>query len=138
MPRYNLDASVVIAWLFEQNIPAVDEFFAGLTAADDLSSAALLYPECISNIREAVFLREVNTLTASGMIETLLGLEIEVVSSTELSARAYELATRFQHKKAYDAHYLAAAELQDAELITRDRGLSHAAEAIGVPSRYLA
>ena len=40
--------------------------------------------------------------------------------------------------KAYDMQYLAVAELTQSTLVTRDRGLRHAAMQIGVPVRFLA
>ncbi len=68
----------------------------------------------------------------------LLALDIVGLHSASISQRAFSLAEQFQHKKAYDSHYLAAAELHQADLVTRDRGLRHAAAQIGVPVRFLA
>jgi len=135
---YCLDANIVIAWLFEQEIDAVNAFFTSLNQGDQLSASALLYPEVVSNIREAAFEREISTDTATAMIDEFLGLNIVALHSQTISRRAYELAVRFQHKKAYDDHYVAAAEASRSIMITRDRGLRHAATQIGVPVRFLA
>ena len=138
MAGYCLDANIVIAWLFEQEIDAVNAFFTSLNQGDQLSASALLYPEVVSNIREAAFEREISTDTATAMIDEFLGLNIVALHSQTISRRAYELAVRFKHKKAYDDHYLAAAEASRSIMITRDRGLRHAATQIGVPVRFLA
>jgi predicted nucleic acid-binding protein len=127
----------MLARLFEQGVIAVDEFFTSLRRIDQLSASALLYPEVVSNIREAVFARDISSGLAGAMLDQFLRLEIVAVQSREISRRAYELATLFQHKKAYDDHYLAAAEATGSILVTRDRGLRHAANQIGVPVRFL-
>ena len=92
----------------------------------------------MSNIREAAFLSEISPETAEFMLDQFLALNITGVHSPALSRRAFELAVRFQHRKAYDDHYLAAAEATGSTIVTRDRGLRHAATQIGVPVRFLA
>ena len=128
----------MIARLFEQGVAPVDEFFSSLKRVDQLSAAALLYPEVVSAIREAAFEGEISSATAEGMLDEFLGLNIVALHSPAISRRAYELAVRFQHKKAYDDHYVAAAEATGNILTTRDRGMRHAATQIGVPVRFLA
>ena len=138
MASYCIDANIVIARLFEQNVIAVDDFFTSLRQRDQLSASALLYPEVVSNIREAAFEGEISPETAEGMLDEFLGLNIAALQAPEISRRAYQLAVQFQRKKAYDDHYLAAAETTRSIIVTRDRGIRHAATQIGVPVRFLA
>jgi predicted nucleic acid-binding protein len=76
-------------------------------------------------------------LDAEHAIDVLIALPMETVTALEQFNRANDLARRFQHRKAYDMQYLAVAEIARAELVTADRGLRHAADAIGVPARLL-
>jgi predicted nucleic acid-binding protein len=138
LASYCLDANIVITKLFERGITAVDEFFESLNQGDQLSASALLYPEVVTSIREAAFEREIPTDAAAALLEQFLNLNIVVLHSPQISRRAYELAVRFRHKKAYDDHYLAAAEASRSIIVTRDRGMRHAATQIGVPIRFLA
>lgn len=138
MASYCLDANIVIAKLFERRITAVDEFFESLNQADQLSASTLLYSEVVSSIREAAFEHEIPSDVAAQLLELFLSLNIVALHSPQISRRAYELAVRFQHKKAYEDHYLAAAEAPGSIIVTRDRGMRHAATQIGVPVRFLA
>ena len=137
MPSYSLDANILIAKLFERGIPAIDEFFGSLNQGDQLSASALLYPEVVSNIREAAFEGDISADAATEMLDLFLSLNIVALHSPAISRRAYDLAARFQHKKAYDDHYVAAAEASGSIMVTRDPGLRHAATQIGVPVRFL-
>jgi predicted nucleic acid-binding protein len=62
----------------------------------------------------------------------LLSLPIRIGERDELYARAFEIARLLGTAKAYDALYLAAAEISDAELLTVDRGMHKAAAQLGI------
>ena len=61
-------------------------------------------------------------------LKAALALPLELHGEPELHWRALELANRFSLPAAYDAHYLALAELLDGELWTADEGLARAVE----------
>ena len=52
-----------------------------------------------------------------------LGLGIEQRNPSQLQTVTWEMARRFNHPRAYDAQYLAVAELEGGELWTVDRRL---------------
>jgi predicted nucleic acid-binding protein len=137
LARYCFDANVLIMWLFPGDSDVIDGFMAELSGEDELYCAPLLMPECTSVIREEVFDRRLTHDEAQSLVARLTSMPIEEILSRRQFPRALDLARRFQHKKAYDMQYLAVAELTRSQLVTRDRGLRHAAEAIGVPVRLL-
>jgi predicted nucleic acid-binding protein len=57
------------------------------------------------------------------IVRLFLRLGIRRIEHLTLYQRAFELATRFGHPRAYDAHYLAVAEQEGCELWTMDRRL---------------
>jgi predicted nucleic acid-binding protein len=57
-----------------------------------------------------------------------LALPLELHGEPELHLRALELASRFSLPAAYDAHYLALAELLEGEFWTADGGLARAVQ----------
>ena len=64
----------------------------------------------------------------------MLTVSIRIVEQAALYLRAFDIARSLGHAKAYDALYLAAAEIEDAELLTVDRGMSDAADRLGIPA----
>ena len=55
--------------------------------------------------------------------DTVHRLPVQVLTPSDLHRRAWELATRFNRPAAYDAHYLALAEMMNCEFWTADRRL---------------
>lgn len=139
MSRYCVDASTVLAWLFQsQTTQAVEEFWAGVRhGVDEVIGPQLLYPECTSVIREQVSKGEISHAHALRLVEQLLALPVRIAWVTDQFRHAIELAERLGRTKAYDMQYLAVAELQDGELLTLDGGLFDAASQLGVPVRLL-
>ena len=139
MPSYCVDASAVMAWLLEAQVTRpVEEFWTGLReGVDHVLGPQLLYPECTSVIREQVSKGEITHDHALRLIDELLALPVRVFQVGTQFRRAIELAARFSRAKAYDMQYLAVAEIEDAELLTLDRGLFEAAAQLGVPVRLL-
>ena len=58
--------------------------------------------------------------------KAVLALPLELYGKPDLHWRALELANRFSLPAAYDAHYLALAELLEGEFWTADQGLARA------------
>ena len=122
-----MDASAVLSWLFEQQYAEVDAFWQSLAATDNVIAAQLLLPECTSVLRRSVFMKRMTRPAASLALQKSLAMPFQLVTDVAQFTRAFDLANRFQHKKAYDMQHLAVAELTNSTLITRDRGLRHAA-----------
>ena len=139
MSRYCVDASAVLAWLFQsQTTQAVEEFWGGIRhGVDEVLGPQLLYPECTSVIREQVSKGEISHAHALRLVDQLLALPIRISWATDQFHQAIELAERFGRMKAYDMQYLAVAQLQDGELLTLDRGLFESGSQLGVPVRLL-
>ncbi len=74
---------------------------------------------------------------AASLLGRVIDMPFQVSESSEQFSGALELAQRFHHRNAYDMQYLAAAEVANAEIVTLDRGLRHAAEEIGVKVRFI-
>ena len=127
----------MLSWLLNQRVASVEEFWTSLLSDDELVAAQVLLPECTSVIRAAVFMKAMTIDAGQAALNRALSVHWAVVAEMAQFNRAFELAARFQHKKAYDMQYLAVAELTNSTLITRDRGLRHAATQVGVPVRFL-
>ena len=135
MARYVLDANVVVAWLLSR--PLAEDFVGSLRTDDELIAPLLMLPECTSTLRSEVFAGRLGEGAATEFLSTLLSMPFQLVDSGEQFLGALRLASRFRHRNAYDMQYLAVAELSEAELVTLDRGLRHAADEIGIPVRFL-
>lgn len=66
--------------------------------------------------------------TVSYALETALQLPVQMVDDREVHRRAMALARRYRLPAAHDAHYLAVAEVRQAELWTTDRKLFDACQ----------
>ena len=67
-------------------------------------------------------------------VEKLSRLSIRIVEQAAFYPRAFDIARSLGWARAYDALYLAAAEIEDAELLTVHRGMSEAAAGLGIPA----
>jgi predicted nucleic acid-binding protein len=129
---YVLDTNVVVAWLFPAPLSDAEPFFRQLRGIDELLGAPLLLSETTSVVRREVFDRHLAYERAQEKLREFMSLPLRVVHTSDQYLRAFQLATRFQHRKAYDMQHLAVAESERAALVTFDRGLRHAAREIGV------
>jgi len=59
-------------------------------------------------------------------------MQVRLVHPPACYPRAFDIARSLGWKKAYDALYLAAAELEDAELLTVDGGMHAAARRLSI------
>lgn len=120
-----VDASVLIHWLVpQQSDPRVYDLVDGwLEEGVELIGPALLFSEVISVLRMQVYKGTMESEDVERIVRLFLRLNIRRIEHLTLYQRAYDLATRFGHPRAYDAHYLAAAEQEGCELWTMDRPL---------------
>ena len=137
MAQYCVDASVVLAWLLEENYVLVNEFWRSLSDADTVVASQLLKPECASVIHESVGKHRLSRDQAEVAVQRLAALPVETNLNPAQFIRARELAERFGLAKAYDTQYLAVAELSGSELLTIDGGMRQRAVELRLPNRLL-
>jgi predicted nucleic acid-binding protein len=135
--RYVLDASAVLAYLLNEGLDAVDDFFNSSPVEDDWLAPLILLPECTGVIHEQVGKGKIGAGDAQDYLGDLLDLDIDLSDLPIQFERAIELAQQFGHAKAYDMQYLAAAIGENATLVTVDRGMRQAAINIKHPVRFL-
>ena len=120
-----VDASVLIHWLVPQQLePTAYELMDGwIEDGEEIVGPALLLSEVVSVLRRQVHRGVLDAEDADRMVWLVLRLGIRRVDNVMLYRRAYEIATRYGHSRAYDAHYVAAAEQEGCQLWTADRAL---------------
>ncbi len=86
-------------------------------------SPALLLFELTSVLRNKVHRGLLEPEEGKRAFDTVHRLPVQVLAPSDLHRRAWELATRFNRPAAYDAHYLALAEMMNCEFWTADERL---------------
>ena len=100
----------------------------------ELLAPLLFEYEANSVLRKAVDASMLSTDTANDAMLKILSIGVRCFPPTrKLHARALQLAAQLGHSKSYDAHYMALAEQQQADMWTADRRLVHAAHQAGMP-----
>jgi predicted nucleic acid-binding protein len=126
-----VDASLTLSWLLpwegSEKADAIFEEWARTRA--EVIGPPLLFAEVTSVLREAVYRAKISPDEGEEAFRTFLGLGIRKVDHPELHIKAWELARELNQPKAYDAHYLALAELEGCELWTQDGRFYHSAGA---------
>jgi predicted nucleic acid-binding protein len=112
-----VDASVVVAALIDTG---TNGQWAETLLTDDLAAPPLLHVEVANVLRRAAAAGEITDDVASLAHADLADLRIELVPYETVGARIWELRNNLT---AYDAWYVATAELLDAPLATLDRRL---------------
>ena len=116
--RLLVDASVAIKWVIAE---LAHERAAALLDYD-LMAPDLLFLECANILWRKVRLREINEAEAAAAAVALEAAELSVVAAKPYFRRALEIATELDHP-AYDAVYLAVAEVSGIRMITADSRL---------------
>jgi predicted nucleic acid-binding protein len=116
------DANIIVRWMVPQQVdPAVcDLVESWLEGGTELVGPALLYSEVTSVIRNQVHRGNLERDDGDQILGLFLRLGITRVDDARLYRRGYELATKYGHARAYDAHYLAVAEREQCLLWTAD------------------
>jgi predicted nucleic acid-binding protein len=130
-----IDANLVVAMALP--LPYSGQAAAKITtwkrAGTALLAPLLLEYELSAILRKAVVAGLLAPDVAWEAMRIILDLHIECLPPTpELHRRALYWADRLGQAKTYDAHYLAVAEQQQAELWTADRRLVNCAHQAGV------
>jgi predicted nucleic acid-binding protein len=125
-----VDADLIVALVLP--LPYSDHTAAKITAWKrteiELLAPLLLEYEVSAVLRKAIVAGLLTTEGASEAMRRILDLHIRCLPPTrELHEHALLWAERLGHTITYNAHYVALAEQQQAELWTADRGLVNAA-----------
>lgn len=104
--------------------------FEGLD--DELVAPWLMWSECTSALRGAVWRREIAAPAATAMLDLLDEAPVEPRSHRLLRHRALRIATELGWAKTYDAEYVALAELLETRVVTLDARLRRGADRLGV------
>lgn len=130
MPRSPVcvDASIVVALVTPevQSERALALWVEWMRGNVDVVAPTLLRYEVTSALRRKVVRGMMSLQDARRSLEEALSLSIELRDPPDLSLRAFDLAARFDHPAAYDAHYLALAEMLEGEFWTADERLHNA------------
>jgi predicted nucleic acid-binding protein len=136
--QYAIDASTVLASVLrETHTRAARAFLGDLTVNDELLGPGLLLAECTSNLRELIFDGALTPSEGRGLLERILSLGIHAITALEHNRAALQIADDRRSRKAYDAHYLAAAAMTGAELVTIDGGMYQGAVELRIAARLL-
>jgi predicted nucleic acid-binding protein len=126
-----LDASVFVKVLVQEDLSDVArcqwERWT-CTERKRIVVPALFHFEVIAVLRKKVHLGHLALEEGDTALSLLLEASIETVSSAEIHRRAWQIARELSQPTAYDAHYLALAELERCAFWTADRRLYNSAE----------
>lgn len=75
---------------------------------------------------------------ARSLVEAVLHLPVRLIHTPACYLRAYDIARSLGWAKAYDALYLAVADLEAAELLTLDGGMHKAAVRLSIRATFFA
>ena len=82
--------------------------------------------EITAVIRKLVYQGRISLTDGHAALRKALAFAVTISTPLGLHQAAWDLATRFNHPTAYDAHYLALAEMLSCEFWTADRRLYNA------------
>ena len=133
MSDFVLDASITLAWCFEDEATPVSHIALERLAAETASVPSIWHVEVANVLALAERRRRITLAESAEFIARLENLIIEVDEETWSRAftRILELA-REQRLTAYDAAYLELAMRLGVPLASKDRDLCDAAERVGV------
>lgn len=116
-----VDSSLVFAGLAERG--TLGSWAGGVLASDDLAAPHIMPVETAHVLRRAVLTSRLAGDAASTAHRDLLDLDVALVAYATIAHRVWELRSNVT---AYDACYVALAEMLGAPLATLDRRLARA------------
>ena len=116
--RFVVDASVAIKWL----VAETDSKRADRLLLHELCAPGFLYLECANALWRFVRRGEATVEQAREKLRALHRLDISQVPQSDLVHRALKIACTLDHPT-YDCLYLAAAERENARVVTADTRL---------------
>jgi len=99
---------------------------------DELVAPWLMWSECTSALRGAVWRREISSPVAAAMLDLLNGAPVAPRTHSKLHSRALRIATELGWAKTYDAEYVALGQLLESKVVTLDARLRRGADRLGV------
>ncbi|MEK7872471.1 MAG: type II toxin-antitoxin system VapC family toxin [Chloroflexota bacterium] len=123
-----VDASFVLAELLQAAHEPEAEVFWRRWVDGDISLVAppLFFAEVTSVLRGKVFHGQIGAAEGERVFSVFLRLQVDSVNPVDLQERAWALAKKYNRPKAYDAQYLAVAEMLGCDLWTADQRLANA------------
>lgn len=121
-----VDASLALKWILPEDLSGLADALLEAWRRDEVTLFAppIFQAEVTSIIRERAFRGDISIAGADTLLESALRWPITVPASfPRLQRIALGYAHRFNRPKAYDAQYLALAEVLGCELWTGDRRL---------------
>ena len=117
-----VDASLAFKWLVEEVDSEKAESLVEVWNDRGIQTIApyFMSAEVTNILRQRVRRGEMRLEEGLRLIEKLLSSGIELYHSLDIHRRALELASELGQGAAYDAHYLALAEILDCEMWTAD------------------
>ena len=117
-----VDASLAVKWLVEEDDSDKAHAILQSWVAQDITRIApYLMPFEVANVLHRRVLRgDLNVGDSTRIIARLLDSRLELHQPAGLHVRALRLASELNQSAAYDAHYLALAEIVGCELWTAD------------------
>jgi predicted nucleic acid-binding protein len=129
---------VLASALVEAHSAAAVEFLGTpLPLGDELVAPAFLLVECSSTLRMRVFDGTLTLPDSQAKLELMMRLPIRPISDRSQHLLALTMSARTNARRTYDAHYLAVASLEGAEIVTIDGGMYQNALNLGLPARLL-
>jgi predicted nucleic acid-binding protein len=120
-----VDASVTIAWLFEDERSELAQ--RALTALEtDEAIVPAIWPVEVQNVVLTAERRGRLTIAAGELLARIRALRIHVVAPVGIDASVYDLAEKYE-LTAYDGSYLELAVRHECKLATLDKALARAA-----------
>ena len=118
-----VDASVATKWLIDEpDTDKADALAQSWVRSGIKPVAPYLMPVEVANVlHQRVRQGRVSRQEAARLIQRLMDSGVELREPAGLHTRAIELASQLGQSAAYDAHYLALAEMIDCELWTADQ-----------------
>jgi len=120
-----VDASIIISLVTSeaQSQKVLDLWAKWMQEDVKVVAPSLLNYEVTSALRRKVFRGIMSHEDARRSLETFSSLDIEFFDHSELALCAYDIAFRYNLPTAYDAFYLASAEILGCEFWTSDERL---------------
>lgn len=122
-----VDASVATKWLFpeERTQEALNLLATALSARERIVAPALLWFEVANILRQRMRGAGLTLAQALDLFDRFQEIPVTSQFPSDLSRQALIVADRHQLAAAYDAHYVALAEILEVDLWTDDRRLIH-------------
>ncbi len=135
MSRFVIDASVVLAWCFEDERTPYTEGILDRLVADGEALVPAVWPAEVANaLLSAERRKRITPAQTTGFLNRLTGFDIRVIPAEMTRSFDRILPVAREHGlTTYDAAYLELALRETLPLATLDAALKKAARSVGVP-----